>query len=158
MYFCVCSGHLCSKVLWNWRLQQTVKEGLYTCQKFSIRAKLSSFKDFFRKWTTRSHTLITQLSLWALFQVECKIQCKLVAWFLNSFFCNSNNIRLTCTISLPRVKTTLFIVWRSFWCWTIQKIYLFPRTSMLYVYHSPMVFFPHLKIQTVGWQVSAARL
>ncbi len=35
-------------------------------------------------------------------------------------------------------KTTLFIVRRSFWCWTVQKTFLLPRRSLLYMYHSPV--------------------
>ncbi len=55
------------------------------------------------------------------------------------------------------VKTKLFIVQHSCWCWMMQKVFLFPRILLSFTYHSPT--FPHLnpKIQTIGWQGSAAR-
>ncbi len=43
--------------------------------------KHSSPKAFF------SNTVV----FWVFFQAECKIQWKCAAWFLNSFFCNSDN-------------------------------------------------------------------
>ncbi len=66
---------------------------------------------------------------------------------------------ITCAPFLYQcIKTTLFIVRYSFWCWTMQKTFLFLKILFLYMYHSPT--FPHFhpKILTVGWQRLAARL
>ncbi len=120
MHFCMCSGHLSSKVSQNWDSSKWLKEGLCCSEEFSYGAKLPSSYGFLQGRELQEFTqgkVRTEVVILHNFDVKpnTKFNVNVLLGFQIHFFGNSNNT-LSCAPSLyQHVKNTLFVVQCPFW-------------------------------------------